>query len=154
FSAPGEYILQSVVDDGSGESAGNFGYHCCWTNTQAKLTVKGDSAQGTSLESRDASPAAPTFAKDVAPIFQKGCQTCHHEGTSAPMSLVSYEQVRPWARSIRQRVAARDMPPWHLDKTVGVRRYKNDRSLSDAEIATIVRWADDGAPLGNPADMP
>jgi hypothetical protein len=154
FSAPGEYILQSVVDDGSGESAGNFGYHCCWTNTQAKITVKGDGTQVTSHTSQVASPAAPTFAKDVAPIFQKSCQTCHHDGTSAPMSLVTYEQVRPWARSIRQRVAARDMPPWHLDKTVGVRHYKNDRSLSDAEIATVVRWVDNGAAQGNPADMP
>jgi len=154
FSAPGEYILQSVVDDGSGESAGNFGYHCCWTNTQAKITVKGDGTHVTSHPSQVASPAAPTFAKDVAPIFQKSCQACHHDGTSAPMSLVTYEQVRPWARSIRQRVAARDMPPWHLDKTVGVRHYKNDRSLSDAEIATVVRWVDNGAPQGNPADMP
>src|SRR5467141_2245588 len=83
-----------------------------------------------------------TFSKDVAPILQKSCQSCHHPGTSAPMSLVSYEDVRPWARSIRQRVAARDMPPGHLDKTVGVRKYKNDRSLNDDEIATIVRWAD------------
>ena len=56
------------------------------------------------------------------------------------MSLVTYEEVRPWARSIRQRVANRDMPPWHLDKTVGIRHYKNDRSLNDDEIATIVRW--------------
>src|SRR5262249_50917946 len=151
FSEPGEYILQSVVDDGSGESAGNFGYHCCWTNTQARITVKGGTAPVASLKSQVASP---TFAKDVAPIFQKNCQTCHHQGTPAPMSLVTYEDVRPWARSIRQRVAARDMPPWHLDKTVGVRKYKNDRSLSDDEIATIVKWVDTGAPQGNPADMP
>jgi hypothetical protein len=151
FSEPGEYILQSVVDDGSGESAGNFGYHCCWTNTQARITVKGGASSVTSHKSQVASP---TFAKDVAPIFQKNCQTCHHQGTSAPMPLVTYEDVRPWARSIRQRVAARDMPPWHLDKTVGVRKYKNDRSLSDDEIATIVRWVDTGAPQGNPSDMP
>jgi hypothetical protein len=70
------------------------------------------------------------------------------------MSLVSYEDVRPWAQSIRQRVANRDMPPWHLDKTVGIRKYKNDRSLSDDEIATVARWVDNGAPQGNPADMP
>jgi hypothetical protein len=70
------------------------------------------------------------------------------------MSLVSYEDVRPWAKSIRQRVANRDMPPWHLDKTVGIRKYKNDRSLSDDEIATVARWVDNGAPQGNPADMP
>jgi hypothetical protein len=153
FSEPGEYILQSVVDDGSGESAGNFGYHCCWTNTQAKLTIKG-AANTTASAIRNPQSAMPTFSKDVAPILQKNCQTCHHQGTSAPMSLVTYEDVRPWARSIRQRVAARDMPPWHLDKTVGVRKYKNDRSLSDDEIATIVKWADTGAPQGKPADMP
>jgi hypothetical protein len=155
FTEPGEYILQAVVDDGSGESAGNFGYHCCWTNTQVTVAVKG--AATTSAASRKpqaATPAQPTFAKDVAPIFQRSCQACHHQGTSAPMSLVTYEEVRPWAKSIRQRVANREMPPWHLDKTVGIRHYKNDRSLSDDEIATVVRWADSGAPLGNPADMP
>jgi hypothetical protein len=153
FAEPGEYILQAVVDDGSGESAGNFGYHCCWTNTQVKITVKGDATTRSSAI-RNPQSAIPTFAKDVAPIFQAKCQTCHHQGTSAPMSLVTYEEARPWARSIQQRVANRDMPPWHLDKTVGIRRYKNDRSLSDDQIATIVRWADAGAPQGNPADMP
>ena len=95
-----------------------------------------------------------TFSKDVAPIFQKSCQSCHHEGTSAPMSLMTYAETRPWARSIKERVVRRDMPPWHLDKTVGIRQYKNDRSLSDGEIATIARWVDNGAPQGNPADMP
>ena len=159
FSEPGDYVLQAVVDDGSGESAGNFGYHCCWTNAQVKISVKGGSAHAnlqsaiSNLQSQRPEPR-PTFAKDVAPIFQRSCQTCHHPGTPAPMSLVSYEEVRPWARSIRQRVANREMPPWHLDKTVGIRRYKNDISLSDEEIATVVRWVDAGAPLGNPADMP
>jgi hypothetical protein len=95
-----------------------------------------------------------TFSKDVAPIFQKSCQSCHHEGTSAPMSLMTYSETRPWARSIKERVVRRDMPPWHLDKTVGIRQYKNDRSLSDDEIATIARWVDNGAPQGNPTDMP
>jgi len=95
-----------------------------------------------------------TFSKDVAPIFQKSCQSCHHQGTSAPMSLMTYSETRPWARSIKERVVRRDMPPWHLDKTVGIRQYKNDRSLSDEEIATIARWVDNGAPQGNPADMP
>jgi hypothetical protein len=95
-----------------------------------------------------------TFSKDVAPIFQKSCQSCHHQGTSAPMSLMTYAETRPWARSIKERVVRRDMPPWHLDKTVGIRQYKNDRSLSDDEIATIARWVDGGAPQGNPAEMP
>src|SRR5262249_15009709 len=153
FSEPGDYILQAVVDDGSGEAAGNFGYHCCWTNAQLRVTVSGQRAQGRGQKEKP-TVSQPTFARDVAPIFQKACQTCHHPGTSAPMSLVSYEDVRPWARSIKQRVAARDMPPWHLDKTVGIRQYKNDRSLRDDEIATVVKWVDKGAPQGNPADMP
>ena len=157
FSEPGEYLLQAVVDDGSGESAGNFGYHCCWTNAQIRVTVVGRpsaTASSVSLSPQSITPQSPTFAKDVAPIFQEKCQTCHHAGTSAPMSLVTYDEVRPWARSIRQRVASRDMPPWHLDKTVGIKHYKNDRSLTDDEIATITRWTDTGAPLGNPADLP
>jgi hypothetical protein len=150
FSEPGEYLLQAVVDDGSGQAAGNFGYHCCWTN--AGMTIR---VNGRSLAHAATTSAAPaTFARDIAPIFQAKCQTCHHEGTSAPMSLVTYEEVRPWARSIQQRVANREMPPWHLDKTVGIRQYKNDRSLSDDEIATVVRWAEAGAPMGNPADLP
>jgi hypothetical protein len=95
-----------------------------------------------------------TFSKDIAPIFQKSCQSCHHAGTSAPMSLMTYNEARPWAKSIKEHVATRDMPPWHLDKTVGIRHYKNDRSLSDAEIATVVRWVDAGAPQGDPHDMP
>ncbi|OLC77800.1 MAG: hypothetical protein AUH72_16980 [Acidobacteria bacterium 13_1_40CM_4_65_8] len=160
FTEPGDYILQAVVDDGSGESAGNFGYHCCWTNSQVKISVKSAAARTTNLQSTrnlqsaTRNPQSPTFSKDVAPILQKSCQTCHHQGTSGPMSLVTYDDVRPWARSIRQRVASREMPPWHLDKTVGIRHYKNDRSLSDEEIATVVRWVDSGAPQGNPAEMP
>ena len=103
-----------MVDDGSGESAGNFGYHCCWTNAQVKITVQGKS-NSLQSQSQVRSPA-PTFAKDVAPIFQAKCQSCHHQGTSAPMSLVAFEEVRPWAKSIQQRVANRDMPPWHLTR--------------------------------------
>src|SRR6476646_9294736 len=66
-----------------------------------------------------------TFAKDVAPIFQAHCQECHHPGTAAPMSLVTYEETLPWAEKIRDRVATRNMPPWHLDRTVGIQRFKN-----------------------------
>src|SRR5450631_752513 len=98
--------------------------------------------------------APPTYARDVAPIFQEKCQNCHRQGAMAPMSLVTYEEVRPWAKSIRQRVATRQMPPWHLDPTVGVQKFANDISLSPAQIATITRWVDAGAPLGDPKDMP
>jgi hypothetical protein len=95
-----------------------------------------------------------TFTKDVAPILQERCQVCHRVGTFAPMSLVTYEQARPWARSIRQKVLAREMPPWFIDKNVGVQHFSNDVSLTDQEIATLVKWVDSGAPQGNPADMP
>jgi hypothetical protein len=95
-----------------------------------------------------------TFSKHVAPILQNRCQTCHRPGAMAPMSLLTYEEVRPWARSIKSRVAAREMPPWHIDRNIGIQKFKNDPSLSEEEIATIVRWVDSGAPMGNPADMP
>ena len=95
-----------------------------------------------------------TFTGDVAPILQRSCQTCHREGSIAPMSLLTYEETRPWARAIREKVETRTMPPWYIDKNIGVQGFKYDRSLSDAEIATIVSWVDAGAPRGNPADMP
>ena len=114
-------------------------------------------AFATTLSAADAvgtTAAQVTFTKDIAPIFQKSCDSCHHAGTVAPMSLMTYQDLRPWARAIKERVARRDMPPWHLDKTVGIRQYKNDISLSDEEIATVVKWVDQGAPQGNPADLP
>jgi hypothetical protein len=95
-----------------------------------------------------------TFTKDVAPILQNKCQVCHRPGTFAPMSLLTYEEARPWARAIKEKVLAREMPPWHIDKNVGVRHFQNDRSLSDGEIATIAKWVDGGALRGNPSDMP
>jgi len=95
-----------------------------------------------------------TFAKDVAPILQEKCQECHHTGSMAPMSLVTYEEARPWAKAIRERVITRQMPPWHIDPTVGVQKFKNDMSLSQAQVDTIVRWVDGGAPLGDLKDMP
>jgi hypothetical protein len=98
--------------------------------------------------------AAPVFTKDVAPIFQEKCQSCHRPGYIAPMSLVSYDESRPWARSIKARVAAKQMPPWHIDKSVGIQDFKNDRSLTDQQIDTIVRWVDAGAPKGDMKDMP
>jgi hypothetical protein len=105
---------------------------------------------------RAQSPTPPgvTFTKDVAPILQQSCQNCHRPGSIAPMSLLTYEDARPYARSIRDRVERRQMPPWHVDKTVGIRRFKDDPSLSDGEIATIAAWVDGGAARGNPADMP
>jgi mono/diheme cytochrome c family protein len=95
-----------------------------------------------------AAAAAPSFANDVAPIFNRSCVICHRPGEAAPMSLMTYEDVRPWARSIRQRVSHREMPPWSADATASA-KFKNDPRLSAAEIQTIVAWVDAGAPKGD-----
>src|SRR5437762_763123 len=95
---------------------------------------------------------AVTFTKDVAPIFREKCEACHRPDSMAPMSLVTYDDARPWARAIRARVASRQMPPWHIDRTVGIQQFKNDRSLTDEQVDTIVRWVDAGAPMGDPKD--
>ena len=99
-------------------------------------------------------PAAPTFAKDVAPIFQAKCEACHRPDSIAPMSLKSFTEVRPWVRSIRTRVADRQMPPWQIDRTVGIQKFKNDRSLTEDERQTVLKWIDNGAPQGDAKDMP
>jgi hypothetical protein len=93
-----------------------------------------------------------TFNKDVAPILQKNCMECHRTGESAPMALLTYKQVRPWARSIKERVVTREMPPWHADPQHG--EFVNERRLSAKEIETIVAWVDSGAKEGNPKDLP
>ena len=102
----------------------------------------------------DGASTPVTFAKDVAPILQAKCQDCHRAGSMAPMSLITFEDVRPWARAIKERISTRQMPPWHIDRTVGVQGFKNDMSLSDPQIETIIRWVDSGAMQGNPKDMP
>jgi hypothetical protein len=78
-----------------------------------------------------------TFAKDVAPILQRACQNCHRPGNIGPMSLLTYQEVRPWARSIKQQVMMRNMPPWFQDRAVGIQKFKDDPSLTDQEIAVI-----------------
>src|SRR5438309_9694662 len=95
-----------------------------------------------------------TFAKDVAPILQQRCQECHQPNSVAPMSLITYQEVRPWARAIKDRVAARQMPPWHIDRSVGVQKFKNDMSLTDQQVNTIVAWVDGGALQGDLKDLP
>jgi len=99
-----------------------------------------------------ASAATPTFSKDVAPIFFKSCTNCHRPGEVAPMSLLTFKDARPWAKSIATQVGKGTMPPWHADPTHG--EFVNDRRLTDAEKNTIVKWANGGAPEGNPADLP
>ena len=106
------------------------------------------------------SPAAGevTFARDIAPILQRSCQQCHRPASVAPMSLLTYEQARPWARAIKARTALRSqrgaMPPWFIEKDIGIQQFKDDISLSEEEIGKIAAWADNGAPLGDPADLP
>jgi mono/diheme cytochrome c family protein len=100
------------------------------------------------------SATPPTFSKDVSRILQQKCQQCHQPNSIAPMSLITFQDARPWARSMRQRVITRQMPPWHIDQSVGVRHFKNDMSLTDEQIDTIVRWVDAGAPEGDPKDLP
>jgi hypothetical protein len=99
-----------------------------------------------------------TFTKDIAPILQRSCQRCHRPDSIAPMSLLTYEDARPWARAMKNRTALRNkpnaMPPWYIEKNIGIQDYKGDISLSDEQIAKIAKWADSGAPRGNPADMP
>src|SRR5215510_12552430 len=91
--------------------------------------------------------AAPTFTKDVAPILYKNCASCHRPGDIAPMSLLTYENARPWAKSIREQVATGQMPPWHATQPHGT--FANDRRLSDQEKDTLIRWVDGGALQGN-----
>src|SRR5688572_13532036 len=95
---------------------------------------------------------SPTFARDVLPIMQRSCQSCHRPGTPAPMSFMTFAEVRPWARAIKTKVVNREMPPWHIDRTIG--EYSNDPSLNDAEVATIAAWVDRGAPQGDLAAAP
>jgi mono/diheme cytochrome c family protein len=104
-----------------------------------------------------AAPAAmaapePTFYKDVLPVLQKNCQGCHRPGEIGPMPLLTYDQARPWAKAIRQAVITKKMPPWFADPHVG--KFANDRSLSQADIATLASWADTGAKEGSKKDAP
>src|SRR5262245_35840887 len=106
----------------------------------------------TVLVAQTSAAAGPTFTKDVAPILYNSCVSCHRPGEIAPMSLVSYTDVRPWAKAIRTKVAGREMPPWGADPRFG--KFRDDRSLTDAQIETIVKWVDAGAPKGDDGDLP
>ena len=97
-------------------------------------------------------PAALTYTKDIAPIFRESCEECHRSGEPAPMSLRTYDEIRPWVRSIKRYVEKREMPPWHADPKFG--KFKNDPRLSDEEVKKIVSWVDAGAPKGDPKHLP
>ena len=97
-------------------------------------------------------PAAPTYTKDVAPILFKNCTSCHRPGEIAPMSLLTYEDVRPYAKDIRDEVSEGHMPPWHAAAPKGT--FLNERGLTDAEKKTLLAWANTGAAKGDPKDLP
>ena len=101
---------------------------------------------------RAAELVAPTFAKDVAPILNARCVSCHRPNQIGPMALTSYAEARPWARAIKREVVARQMPPWGADPKYG--RFKNDWSLSPAQVDAIAAWVDAGAPMGDAKDLP
>ncbi len=107
---------------------------------------------GTVAAGAEAAEGAPTFSADVAPILYESCVACHRPNHLAPMSLITYDDVRPWARAVKAKVVSREMPPWGADSSI--RAYKNDASLSEDEIGVIAAWVDGGAPRGNEADLP
>src|SRR5260370_300790 len=102
--------------------------------------------------SGDKSPSGVTYSKDVASILQSNCVKCHRPGEVAPMSLVSYKEVRPWARSIREMVVERRMPPWFADPHYG--DFSNDCRLGQKEIDAVGAWVEGGAVEGDPKDLP
>src|SRR5579871_2435680 len=94
----------------------------------------------------------PTFYKDVLPVLQKNCQSCHRPGEAGPMSFLSYESTKPWAKAIKTAVLQKKMPPWFADPHYG--KFANDRTLPEADVKTLVAWVDGGAKAGNPKDGP
>ena len=108
----------------------------------------------TSYSTARSSTEDVTYTKNIAPILQRKCQMCHQPGSIAPMSLLTYEDAKENLAEMKDRVAAREMPPWHIDRSVGIQRFKNDGGLTDNEIATILKWIGSGATQGDPKDLP
>ena len=115
-----------------------------------RLLLAGLAATVAAIAADSSSPV--TFSKDVLPILQKNCQSCHRPGQIAPMSLLTYQDARPWAKAIKTAVSTRKMPPWFADQKYG--HFANDRSLKQTDIDTMAKWVDSGAPEGNPKDAP
>ena len=139
----------------------NVGKRASWRLTVGLAVVVLGALGLTAPSALKAEPAVPetvTFSKDIAPILQRSCQNCHRPDGVAPMSLVTYDEVRPYAKAISQRTHIGPhrgvMPPWYVEKNIGIQHYKDDPSLSELELAKVAKWADSGAPQGNPADMP
>jgi hypothetical protein len=127
--------------------------HCVFFVTLVWIgAVSGVASEGQYVSRRTPDKNAPTFSKDVAPIIFKNCAGCHRPGEIAPMSLLTYDDARPWAKAIRDEVSERNMPPWHTDAPAGT--FHNERLLSDADRATLIAWANGGAPRGDAALMP
>ncbi|MBS1789816.1 MAG: cytochrome c [Acidobacteria bacterium] len=116
------------------------------------MAVAAVGISGKASGERNLISSAPTFSKDIAPIFFKNCAECHRPGEIAPMSLMSYKEVRPWAKAIREKVVSREMPPWHADPNYG--HWANDKRMSQKDVDTIVAWVDGGTKEGDPKDLP
>src|SRR6202047_5419566 len=116
------------------------------------LTLLSAVCSAASLLAQMGNMNAPTFTKDIAPILQKNCQSCHRPGEAAPFSMLTYEETRPWAGAMKLAVRQKLMPPWFADPQVG--HFANDRALSQKDIDTIVAWVTAGAPEGDPKDAP
>jgi mono/diheme cytochrome c family protein len=117
-------------------------------------TIETARAQAPAGAAADVTLTQVTFTKDILPILQRSCQNCHRPNNIAPMSFLTYQDVRPWSKAIKAKVVKREMPPWFIDRNVGIRHFKDDPSLTDPEIAAISAWVDAGSPEGNRAEMP
>ena len=123
-----------------------------WITLSIAVIATARLAAGAEEPAGGSAAAAPTFSKDIAPVLFNRCAECHRPGAMAPMSLLTYEDARPWAKAIKAKVVKREMPPWGADPSIG--KFANDPSLSQAEIDMIAAWADAGAPEGKRADLP
>lgn len=129
-------------------------HRCVGTYVVGVVAIAILSAVSSQIVSAQDNEARITYARHVAPILQEKCQICHQPNSIAPMSLLTYDDVLPYAQLIKYKVESRIMPPWHIDRSIGIQEFKNDRGLTHEQIETIVRWVDDGAPFGDERDLP
>ena len=129
-------------------------HRCVGTYVVGVVAIAILSAVSSQIVSAQDNEARITYARHVAPILQEKCQICHQPNSIAPMSLLTYDDVLPYAQLIKYKVESRIMPPWHIDRSIGIQEFKNDRGLTHEQIETIVRWVDDGAPFGDEPDLP